>query len=150
MSDDVTALAVGGGMAWIAHAGAVPRILGYDSELRPRHRTWPEGRVTWLAYGGRRLWASVPDDDSVVRYDPRTRQNVRDDAVRSPAGLAVAGGRLFVANTTGHTTVVIDPESLEPVGDPLAVPLNPWAVAAGAGHVWVSGLGTGALTRIDY
>ena len=150
VSDDVTALVVGGGMAWIAHAGAAPRILGYDSKLRLRHRTWPEGRVTWLAYGGGRLWASVSDDDSVVRYDPRTRQDVRDDAVRSPTGLAVAGRRLFVANTTGHTIVVIDPESLEPVGEPLPVPLNPWAVAAGAGHVWVSGLGTGALTRIDY
>ena len=55
-----------------------------------------------------------------------------------------------MANNTGHTVVVIDPEALEPVGDPLAVPLNPWAVAAGAGHVWVSGLGDSTLTRIDY
>jgi len=70
--------------------------------------------------------------------------------VRNPAGLAFAGGRLLVANATGHTVVVIDPDDLEPVGDPLAVPLNPWAVVAGSGHVWVSGLGESTLTRIDY
>ena len=37
-----------------------------------------------------------------------------------------------------------------PVGDPIPVPLNPWAVDAGAGHVWVSGLGANTLSRIDY
>jgi hypothetical protein len=147
--NDVTALAVGGGRAWLAHTG-VPRILGYDTELRLRHRTWPEGDVAWLTYGGGRLWASVPDDDSVVRYDPRSDVIVKDDAVRNPEGLAFAGGRLLVANHTGHTVVVIEPESLEPIGDPLAVPLNPWAVVAGSGHVWVSGLGESTLTRIDY
>ena len=93
MRDDVTALEVGGGMAWIAHAGACRGSSATTPSCDVRHRTWPEGEVAWLAYGGGRLWASVPDDDSVVRYDPRTRLSVRDDAVRNPAGLAVAGGR---------------------------------------------------------
>jgi Protein kinase domain len=150
IADDVTALEAGGGIAWIAHAGAPQRILGYDARLRLRHRTWPEGDVRALAYGRGRLWGSVPDDDTVIRYDPGTRSAVRDDAVRSPAGLAVAGGRVFVANTTGHAIVVLDPHSIERVGDPLQVPLNPWAVTAGAGHVWVTGLGDNTLTRIDY
>jgi hypothetical protein len=45
---------------------------------------------------------------------------------------------------------VLDPVTLQPVGRPLAVPLNPLAVAAGAGHVWVTGLGENTLTRIDH
>jgi hypothetical protein len=46
--------------------------------------------------------------------------------------------------------VILDPKSGRPVGEPLPVPPNPWAVAAGEGHVWVSGLGASTLTRIDY
>lgn len=146
---DVTALAVGGGTAWIAHAGT-HRILGYDDELSVRHRTWPENEVLALAYGGGHLWASVPDADSVARYDPRKRLLVKTRAARSPAGLAIARGRVFVASHTDHAVVAIDPDTTRAVGDPLPVPLNPWAVAAGAGHLWVTGLGASTLTRIDY
>ena len=67
-----------------------------------------------------------------------------------PAGLAVAGDRVFVASYTTQNVVVVDQESLEPVGDPIPLSLNPWAVEAGAGHVWVSGLGENTLSRIDY
>ena len=62
----------------------------------------------------------------------------------------MAGGRVFVASYTNHTVVTLDPKTGRPVGEPLLVPSNPWAVAAGEGHVWVSGLGANTLTRIDY
>jgi DNA-binding beta-propeller fold protein YncE len=150
VQDDVTALAVGGGTAWIAHAGVPRRILGYDAKLRVRHSTWPEGDVGSLAYGGGRVWASIPDDDSVARFDPRTGQIVISGAARSPAGLAVAGGSVFVASNTDHTLAVIDPDRPRRVELRLRLPLNPWAVTAGAGHVWVTGLGGNTLTRIDY
>jgi hypothetical protein len=29
------------------------------------------------------------------------------------------------------------------------MPLNPFAVAAGAGHVWVTSLAEGSVTRVD-
>ena len=146
--DDITALEVGGGKVWIAHSG-VPRILGYDADLRTRDHAWLEADAKALAYGDGHLWASVADD-SVARYDPRSNQTVKSKAASSPAGLAVAGGRVFVASNTDHTVVVIDPETTRPVGEPLTVPPNPWAVTAGAGHVWVSGLGTNTVSRIDY
>ena len=38
---------------------------------------------------------------------------------------------------------------MKTIGDPFPVPFNPWAVEAGAG-MWVSGLGTNTLSRIDY
>jgi len=106
--------------------------------------------ATDLAYGGGHLWASVSADDSIARYDPRGNQTVTTADARRPAGLAVAQGRVFVASNTDHTVVVVDPETSRPVGDPLRVPPNPWAVAAGAGHVWVSGVGANTLSRIDY
>jgi DNA-binding beta-propeller fold protein YncE len=57
---------------------------------------------------------------------------------------------VFVASYTDHTVVVVDPETMKTIGDPLHVPFNPWAVEVGAGHVWVSGLGSNTLSRIDY
>jgi streptogramin lyase len=115
-----------------------------------RHHAWIQRDARDLAYGGGRVWASLPDADSIARYDPPTRLVVLTRAGSSPAELAVAGGRVFVASYTDHTVVVVDPETMKTIGDPLHMPFNPWAVEAGAGHVWVSGLGSNTLSRIDY
>jgi streptogramin lyase len=68
----------------------------------------------------------------------------------TPAGLAVAHGNVFVASNTDHTLVRLAPQSGEPIGKPMRVPRNPFAVAAGQGHVWVTGTASDTLTRIDY
>jgi hypothetical protein len=146
---DITALEVGGGRAWIAHGG-VPRILGYDVKLRARDRQYLTAEATELAYGDRRLWVSEPAAASLGRYDPRSRGIVESRVVSRPEGLAVAGGRVFIAGYTTQNLVVVDQKSLKPVGDPITVPHNPLAVEAGAGHVWVSGIGENTLSRIDY
>jgi outer membrane protein assembly factor BamB len=115
-----------------------------------RTRGWLTATGTELTYGAGHVWASVPADDSVARHDPRTELVLTNEVAGRPAGLAVAGGRVFVASNTDHTLVTLDPKTGEPVGEPLRVPSNPWAVAAGAGHVWVSGVAGNTLTRIDY
>ena len=70
---------------------------------------------------------------------------------RDPVGLAVAGGHVFVASNTRHRVAVLDPARLRrpPLAE-LRVPLNPYAVAAGAGRVWVTGMARDTLTRIAY
>jgi DNA-binding beta-propeller fold protein YncE len=93
---------------------------------------------------------SEPATDSLGRYDLRTRGILESRVTPRPAGLAVAGGRVFVASYTTQNVVVVDQESLKPVGDQISVPPNPLGVEAGAGHVWVSGLGANTLSRIDY
>ena len=55
-----------------------------------------------------------------------------------------------MASTTDHTVVVVNPKTGGRVGDPLPVRPNPWAVTAGAAHVWVSGVGANTVSRIDY
>ena len=147
---DITALD-GRRRQGLDRARGVPRILGYDAKLPRAPPAWLDSRRRReLAYGDRRLWASEPDADSLGRYDPRTGGIVENSVAPRPAGLAVAGGRVFVASYTTQKVVVVDQESLKPVGDPITVPLNPLAVEAGAGHVWVSGLGANTLSRIDY
>jgi streptogramin lyase len=147
--NDITALAVGGGRAWVAHDG-VPRLLGFGARVRVRDQQWLAAEASELVYGDKRVWASEPATDSLGRFDPRSGRIAENRVAPRPAGLAVAGGRVFVASYTTQNVVVVDQQSLKPVGDPISVPLNPWGVEAGAGHVWVSGLGTNALSRIDY
>ncbi len=118
--------------------------------MRARDRQWLTAEATELAYGDGRLWVSEPAAASLGRFDPRSGSIVESSVTPRPEGLAVAGGRVFVAGYTTQNLVVVDQESLEPVGDPIGVPHNPLAVEAGAGHVWVSGIGANTLSRIDY
>jgi len=148
--DGIRAITLGRGSAWMALAREA-RIVRVSPDGDTRHAGWLTGEpASRLAYGAGHLWASLTDADAVARVDPLTGLAPETEIGRRPAHLTVAGGRLFVASYTDHTVRVLDPETLRPIGTPLAVPLNPLAVAAGAGHVWVTGLGANTLTRIDY
>ena len=151
--NDITALTVGGGRAWLAHDGASRGSSDSAPSLTVRHRhvaasARPSRSTTAAGASGR---ASPPTTRSPGTTCAARR--IVDDHV-SPAALRgspFAGGRVFVASNTDHTLVVVwTQRQPDPVGEPIAVPLNPLAVAAGAGHVWVSGLGANTLSRIDY
>jgi predicted Ser/Thr protein kinase len=148
LPDDITAVAVGHGRVWAGTTKS--RVFGFDTQLRPKTPFWLTDPAAQMTYGAGYLWASVPKDDAVARYDPRTNSVVTNNAGHRPAGLAVAGGSVFVASNTDHHLVRLAPQTGAPVGAPLRMPPNPWAVAAGEGHVWVSGIGSNSLSRIDY
>ena len=149
-ADGIAAIALGDGAAWVALAG-MQRIMRVVPDQPVEHAAWLRHPATALAFGAGHLWASLPDADSVARIHPRTQQVATTEVGGDPAGLAVAGGRVFVASNATHTVAVVEPERLRrrPVRR-LRVPLNPYAVATGAGHVWVTGLGANTLTRLDY
>jgi len=86
----------------------------------------------------------------------------------APAALAYAGGYVWVSNLrgpavkTGEATDVqirqgipngqvwrIDPATNKVVGKPIAVPVRPLAMAADSSSVWVIGVETDTLLRID-
>ena len=56
---------------------------------------------------------------------------------------------MFIASNTDHTVAVIDAATGRPAGEPLAVGLNPFAVAAGAGARVGDRQGDNTVTRID-
>ena len=145
----VKAMTRGGNRLWVALDDEWG-ILGFGGNLRTRESVVLTGEATELDYGAGYLWASQSADDSITRYDPRRKLTVTTAVARRPAGVAVGGGRVFVASHTEHSVVVVDPKTSRPVGEPLPMPPNPWAVEAGAGHLWVSGLGASTLSRIDY
>jgi DNA-binding beta-propeller fold protein YncE len=97
-----------------------------------------------LAHDGGHIWASMPDEIAVARLAPTAYVTTGN----RPERLVYSRGRIYVACRFDDTLVVIDPRRLKRVKR-LPMPLNPFAVAAGAGHVWVTSLAKGSVTRVD-
>ena len=92
----------------------------------------------------------MPEDEAVARVDRDTSRTVTTDAAREPGQIAFARGRVYVADTIGHSVLILDPKHPRHEPESLPMPLNPYAVTPGAGHVWVSGLARNTLTRLDF
>ena len=144
----ISALALGGGYLWVA-IEREQRVVRIPRSGVPEHGAWLNAPATALAYGAGHAWASVEEYDSIARINPRTKNAPTALAGRRPKQLVVADHRVFVASNADHSVVVIDAKTLKPIGKPLRVPRNPYGVAAGGGHVWVTGIGRDTLTRID-
>ena len=143
----IGALAVGGGSVWVANT-ELPRVLELGADGRSRGAEFAPGEPFAFAWGADALFASV-GPVYAARFKPRTQAELHRGLAQGPRQLAVAGGRVFVADDGGNRVVVADPETLEPVAA-LDVPPNPYGMTAGGGHVWVTGTGEDTVTRIDY
>ncbi len=103
-----------------------------------------------LSTGDGYLWAALERSGTVERIDPRTGAEVAIPAGQVPKQLVAAGRWVFVALNGDHRVGVIDPHSSVAARPALPVGLNPFAISAAAGHVWVTGQGADTVTRIDY
>jgi streptogramin lyase len=146
--DGIAAITLGAGYLWVAPERA-RRVMRVPPSGEPEHGGWLTAPASDLAFGEGYLWAGVTDG-SVARIDPRRKLSRTRAAARRPAQLAVAGHHVFLAGNTEDVIVVIDPKTGRPVPRRLPVPGNPYGVAAGAGHVWVTGMAGNTLTRLDY
>ena len=149
-ANGISAIALGSGALW-AVAVRVNRIERVDPRtgtIVPWVRLDTRGFAMIHADGN--LWVSLRGADSVARIDVRSRTIVTSAAGRAPAGLAMAAGQVVVASTYDHTIVTFDPRTVRPIGPPLSVAFNPYAVVAARRHVWVTNVGANAVTRLDY
>jgi predicted Ser/Thr protein kinase len=147
--DGVLAIALGEDAAWLALANR--RLIRVRSGGEPEHINWLGAQAEHLAFGAGHLWASLPEQDAVVRVDPEPRGETPPAGVgRSPAGLVVSAGRLFVASRTRNRVDVLSTRGWrDPRRHRVPVDPEPYALAAGAGHVWVTSLSHDTVTRID-
>ena len=145
----ISAITLGDGAVWVA-LESEPRIVRLSLTAQRQWGATPTGPASALVFGGGSLWAAVPEDEAVARVDRGTRQPVTTDAAREPGQIAFARGRVFLADTIDHSVLILDPKHPRDEPESLPMPLNPYAVAPGAGHVWVSGLAHNTLTRIDF
>jgi YVTN family beta-propeller protein len=149
VNEGIGGLVVGGGATWVikARTNKVARLRPGQTALAD----WAAlpAPAAAMRYDDGAVWVSL-DVDAIARVMAEGGNLRTAAAGRSPAQSVLAGGHLFVASRNDDTVVVLDPKTLKPVGDPIAVGANPYAMVAGERSVWVTGLGDNTLTRIDY
>jgi streptogramin lyase len=151
LPNGAVSIAVGGGSVWAGEA-PLPYLLRLDTSTgRFTRVNRLIGVAKTLTYGGGFLWAALQEKNAIARVDPRhPADSVTTSVGNRPHGLAVAGGRLYVACGTDHTVVTVDARSVRPVPPTMRVALNPYTMIADRRHVWVTGRSADAVTRIDY
>ena len=102
------------------------------------------------AYGDGAVWVTSPLEDTVSRIDDKTGKKVSSGVGRRPVGIAALGKQVWVTSLIDHTVTRIDPRSGRPAGDPIPVPLNPFAVALTRDSVWLTAIGHGEVARVRY
>ncbi|HSC21319.1 MAG TPA: serine/threonine-protein kinase [Solirubrobacterales bacterium] len=145
-------IALGGGRVWIADEGG-RGITAVNSEGGRIYRRGlpPQTTNLRLAFGARGLWASIAGTGSVRRLDPADFTTGAPILVgRGPAGLVVADGLVWVANSRSGTVSRVDPATRQLLGDPIEVGGHPGGIDAGTSAVWVANAADDTVTKIDF
>jgi streptogramin lyase len=105
-------------------------------------RARPEG----VAVGAGAVWVANAGDDSVMRYDPRTRRRTFISVPDGPSRLVVRGDSLWVTSSESDHLTRVDlrtgrNETLPMTGDPLALAVDPR-------FVWVTELSRNRIVRV--
>ena len=155
----VEALTVGAGSAWLADTrrGRAVRVdadLGAvaDSVRLPTTRETGNQSGTRRAavLSGGSLWVTSTPLAAVLRVDTRTKRvTARVDVGNDPAGLAVADGAVWVADSSDNTVHRIVPVGAGAVTDTIPLGNGPGPIAAGEGAIWVANSRDGTVSRID-
>jgi streptogramin lyase len=145
------AIAFGGGDVWVADEdGAGVSVVAAKSGRVVRRGLPPHAEPLRLAVGQGGLWVSSASTGNVRRIDLSTfRVDSPIPVGRGPAGVTVAHGLVWVANSRGDTVSKVDPSIHAVLGDPIEVGGRPGGIDAGSSTVWVASAAEDALTRID-
>jgi streptogramin lyase len=135
---------------WVLHGGPNHMARRDPETLRKtKDVLLPGATVGALAWGAGALWVTIPDQDQLVRYRPRTGDRAGVSVDPRPIGLAVEGRNVWVASSGSSTLERVSTRGLERVGDAIRVPLNPLAVAVSADDgLWVTCVGENVVARV--
>lgn len=145
------AIVSGGGRIWVADEDGA----GVTAIDAPRARVIkrgiaPHAAPLRLAVGAGGLWVSSASTSAVRRIDLGSA--VAGDPIlagRGPAGVTVAGGLVWVANSRSGTVTRIDPSLHTILGDPIPVGGTPGGIDAGPETVWVANSADDTISRIE-
>jgi streptogramin lyase len=143
-------IAIGSGAVWITNR-ALPSITRLDVRTGAL-TTAPVGRgPAGVAVGGGSVWVANAEESTVSRL---ARRDLRDRATigveGTPRGVAYGGGSLWAASFATSTLTRIDARSGRPVGDPVALALNPTKVTVSRGAVYTVSPAGGELQRVRF
>jgi streptogramin lyase len=144
-------IAFGGGDVWVADEnGAGISAVAAKSGRVERRGLAPHAAPLRLAVGAGGLWVSSASSGNVRRIDLSSLHIDPSIPVgRGPAGVTVAHGLVWVANSRGDTVTKVDPSIHAVLGDPIEVGGRPGGIDAGNSTVWVASAAEDAVTRID-
>ena len=145
------AIAFGGGDVWVADEdGAGVTAVAARSGRVVRRGLPPHAEPLRLAVGQGGLWVASASTGNVRRIDLSTfRIDSPIPVGRGPAGVTVAHGLVWVANSRSDTVTKADPSIHAVLGDPIEVGGRPGGIDAGNSTVWVASAAEDAVTRID-
>jgi serine/threonine protein kinase len=101
-----------------------------------------------MVYARGAVWIASPEGDAVFKVVAATGEQIEIGVGRSPRQLAVSRDRVFVANYASSDLHQIDQETSRIVGEPLSLPVNPYALAVGGDGVWVTSLAEDKLIHV--
>jgi streptogramin lyase/predicted Ser/Thr protein kinase len=143
---DVT---VGGGYVWVANRRR-SRVSRLTPSTGERKSTAIGLGIHRVAYGAGSVWVTNYDDGTVTQntraLDNRTTVPL---SVRGPQDLTVVGDTVWVVSNLDDSVVALDVKTGDPVGDPITVGRNPFAIVAHGKSLWVTNLASATVTRID-
>jgi streptogramin lyase len=144
-------VAFGGDRVWVAdEAGAGVTAVNARSGEVFRRGLVPHAAPLRLAVGAGGLWVTSASTGAVRRIDLSSGNPAPPIAVgRGPAGVTVAQGLVWVANSRGDTVSKVDPSIGQVLGDPIEVGGRPGGIDAGTSTIWVASAAEDAVTRID-
>ena len=145
------AIVSGGGRIWVADEdGAGVTAIDAQSGRIVERGLGTHAAPLRLAVGAGGLWESSASTSAVRRVDLGSSE-VGDPILvgRGPAGVTVAGGLVWVANSRSSTVTRVDPSLHSILGDPIAVGGVPGGIDAGPETVWVGNSADGTVSRID-
>ncbi len=144
-------IAFGGNRVWMAdEAGAGVTAINAGSGEVFKRGLVPHAAPLRLAVGAGGLWVSSASTGAVRRIDLSSGAPAPPIPVgRGPAGVTVAHGLVWVANSRGDTVTKVDPSISAVLGDPIEVGGRPGGIDAGTSTVWVASAAEDAVTRID-
>jgi len=153
LSGEPGPLALGGQRVWVADEGGkgITAVNAESGAPAPRGRgVPPQALGLRIAWGAKGLWVAISGANVVRRVDPADL--LADEPTRvggGPAGITVAGGQVWVANSRSGTVSRVDPITRQLLGDPIQVGGHPGGIDAGTSAVWVADREDDAVRKID-
>ena len=145
--DSVRRLALADGALWLL-ASRPARLVRMDLRTRRTRTVRLDGELAGdLAVGAGYLWATLRDRGQLERIEPKRLRHAVVAVGSNPAGVAVQGRSVWVANVASSTLTRVDAKTMR-VREEIPVPLNPFELATGGDAVWVGSLAAGVLSRV--
>jgi streptogramin lyase len=148
LSIDAGSLAARGNRLWAVGQGN-RRLYEIDARTVTVVREIPtRADPKGVAVGAGAVWVANAGDDSVMRYDLRTRGKSFVRVPDGPSMVAVRGNSVWVTSRESDHLARIDARTrhtvkLEMSGDPFALAVDPR-------YVWVTELGNSKVARVAY